>query len=63
MKNLEKIVESYLKSPFFKLNELDLVDEFAYLYVDHFFQLNMDSYLFEDYIIKSDTMNYVHDFL
>lgn len=63
MKNLEKIVESYLKSPFFKLDELDLVDEFAYLYVDHFFQLNIDPYSFEDYIIKSDTLHYVHDFL
>lgn len=60
---LKKIIGAYLDSPSSTKEELDLVDEFAYLYVDHQYNLNIDCYPFEDYVIKSDTLNYVHDFL
>lgn len=60
---LEKIIGAYLESPNYIGEELDMVDEFAYLYVNHQYNLNIDCYAFENYVIKSDTLNYVHDFL
>ncbi|MCI9233021.1 MAG: hypothetical protein HFH08_00320 [Bacilli bacterium] len=59
---LEKIVETYLKSHS-PLKELKLIEDFAFIFVNNRYNLNIDFYPFKDYIIKSDTLNYVHDFL
>lgn len=61
-KILEKIISDFSEAiP--SLEEFDLVEELAFLFIDHEFNLNIDCYLFKDYIIKSDTMNYVYGFL
>lgn len=60
---LDKIIRAYLESPNSEKYELDLVDQFAYLYVNHQYNLNINCYNFDDYVIKSDTLNYVHGFL
>lgn len=60
---LEKIVETYLESCSSSLKELKLIEDFAFIFVNNRYNLNIDFYPFKDYIIKSDTLNYVHDFL
>jgi len=60
---LEKIVETYLSSHSSSLKELKLIEDFAFIFVNNRYNLNIDFYPFKDYIIKSDTLNYVHDFL
>lgn len=60
---LEKIVEIYLKSNSSSLKELKLIEDFAFIFVNNRYNLNIDFYPFHDYIIKSDTLNYVHNFL
>lgn len=60
---LKQIIGNYLEGPFSSFDELDLIEEFAFLSVDHKFNLTMDSYAYQDYIIKSDTFRYVHHFL
>lgn len=60
---LEKIVETYLNSHSSSLRELKLIEDFAFIFVNNRYNLNIDFYPFKDYIIKSDTLNYVHDFL
>ena len=60
---LENIIGSYLESPNLVEEELDLVDQFAYLYVNHQYNLNISCYNFDDYVIKSDALNYVQNFL
>lgn len=62
-KALEEIIDRYLKSPSSSIKELDLVEELAFIFVDNPFNLNIDVLPFKDYVIKSDTLNYVHDFL
>lgn len=59
---LEKIVENYLNSNS-SLKELKLIEDFAFIFVNNRYNLNIDFYPFKDYIIKSDTLNYVHNFL
>lgn len=60
---LEKIVETYLSSNSSSLKELKLIEDFAFIFVNNRYNLNIDFYPFKDYIIKSDTLNYVHNFL
>ncbi len=62
-KVLEQIIDNYLKSPSSSIKELDLVEELAFIFVDNQFNLNIDALSFKEYVIKSDTLNYVHDFL
>lgn len=61
-KILERIISSFLETAP-SLEEFDLIEELAFLFVDHEFNLNIDCYSFKDYIIKSDTLNYVYGFL
>lgn len=60
---LEKIVETYLKSNSSSLRELKLIEDFAFIFVNNRYNLNIDFYSFQNYIIKSDTLNYVQGFL
>lgn len=60
---LETIVENYLKHNKESLKELKLIEDFAFIFVNNRYNLNIDSYPFQDYIIKSDTLKFVHDFL
>ncbi len=60
---LEKIVETYLNSNSSSLKELKLIEDFAFIFVNNRYNLNIDFYPFKDYIIKSDTLNYVLGFL
>ena len=62
-KELEQIIREYLESPLSDMEELPLLEEFTNLYVSSYINLNIDPYSFKDYVIKSDTFNYVHDFL
>lgn len=60
---LEKIIETYLNSNSNSLKELPLIEDLAFIFVNNRYNLNIDSYSFDDYIIKSDTLGFVSDFL
>lgn len=62
-KKLEKIIHDFLENSSSDIEELQLLKEFCNLYTANHVNLNIDPYSFKDYVIKSDTLNYVHDFL